>query len=357
MKKLTILIAAIALVCFAVPAMAVDWNFYGSSRMSTIYISDDYGDNTPRYTAGGDDKDARLNWTLQGNSRFGARVKAENLKARFEYGTGVNVRLLWGEWDFGAGKLLVGQDYSPTSQFISTSIWGNIAEDANILGTGTFYGSRNPQLKLSFGGFQVALIENNNGDDLGSGGDVDILLPKLEVGWGMAFDTWSFDLMGGAQTYEIQDVTTLSGGTDDITVTSYVLGGKGAVSFGPATLKAAASYGQNAGNAWWADGSLGAGAYDGDDDINDNDAWQAAFVAVFSVSDMLAFEGGVGYRVDDLDKAKDDKEMQVYVQAFITLSPGVYVLPEIGYIDHYNTNAGVDDGSSFYGGAKWQIDF
>ena len=45
MKKFTILIAAIALVCFAVPAMAVDWNFYGNARMATFYASDDYGDS------------------------------------------------------------------------------------------------------------------------------------------------------------------------------------------------------------------------------------------------------------------------------------------------------------------------
>ena len=40
MKKLMILIAAIALVCFSVPAMAVDWNFYGNARMQTFWTSD-----------------------------------------------------------------------------------------------------------------------------------------------------------------------------------------------------------------------------------------------------------------------------------------------------------------------------
>ena len=40
MKKFTILMAAIALVCFSVPAMAVDWNFYGNARMQTFWTSD-----------------------------------------------------------------------------------------------------------------------------------------------------------------------------------------------------------------------------------------------------------------------------------------------------------------------------
>jgi hypothetical protein len=52
---------------------------------------------------------------LQGPTPVSAqRLKfPTNCPARFEYGTTVNVRLLYGEWNFGAGKLLVGQDYLP----------------------------------------------------------------------------------------------------------------------------------------------------------------------------------------------------------------------------------------------------
>ena len=363
MKKFTILIAVIALVCFSVPAMANDWNFYGSARVSTNYVSDDFA-NSGTSVGDNDTKDAGTNWLLQGNSRIGARVKGEKLSGRFEYGTGVNVRLLYGQWDFGGGKLLVGQDYTPTSQFISTSIYGNIAEDANLLGTGAFYGSREAQLKLSFGGFQVALVENDNADDLGSGGDVDVYLPKLEVGWGMGFDTWSFGLMGGAATYSVQDSpsTVTAGKFSDIDVTSYVIGAMGQAAFGPLTLKAAVSAGQNVGNAWGSAVSLGSGVLKTDgEDISDTDAYQGALVGVFKLSDMWAFEGGVGYRHDDPDDdGYVDKEMQIYLQAFITLAPGVYILPEIGYIDHKNdaTAAGSRSaGDTTYVGAKWQIDF
>ena len=359
MKKFTILIAVIALVCFSVPAMANDWNFYGSARVSTNYVSDDF-QNSGTTVGDNDTKDAGTNWLLQGNSRIGARVKGESLSGRFEYGTGVNVRLLWGEWDFGGGKLLIGQDYTPTSQFISTSIYGNIAEDANLLGTGAFYGSREAQAKLSFGGFQVALVENDNASNIG-GGDVDVYLPKLEVGWGMGFDTWSFGLMGGAATYSVQDAADTAGtGFNDITVTSYVIGAKGQVAFGPLTLKAALSAGQNVGNAWGSAVSLGSATVKANGkDIDDTDAYQASLVGVFKLSDMWAFEGGVGYRNDDPDSnsSKRDKEMQLYLQAFITLAPGVYILPEIGYIDHYNNTAGKSAGDTTYFGAKWQIDF
>ena len=69
MKKLTILIAAIALVCFSVPAMAVDWNFYGSARMATFYVSDDYQDDGSAYTAADSDEDDGVQWDLLDEGR------------------------------------------------------------------------------------------------------------------------------------------------------------------------------------------------------------------------------------------------------------------------------------------------
>ena len=92
MKKLTIIIAAIALVCFSVPAMALEWSFYGNARVQTSYIWDDAGSATPTaftnpqwaavpFTTGanvaaktGDDDDQGLFWDLLGTSRVGAKV-------------------------------------------------------------------------------------------------------------------------------------------------------------------------------------------------------------------------------------------------------------------------------------------
>ena len=84
MKKLTILMAVAAVVCFSVPAMAVDWNFYGSARMATFYTSQDEKDVG--------DKSTDLQWDLQGNSRLGANVKADHIKGQVELG------LQWLRW-------------------------------------------------------------------------------------------------------------------------------------------------------------------------------------------------------------------------------------------------------------------
>ena len=375
MKKLTIFIAAIALVCFAVPAMAADWNFYGSARMATFYISDDYGDGTN--AAGTDDSDAELQWEFQGNSRLGARVKAESVSGRIELANtsdnthdgGVFTRLLYGDWDFGAGKLRVGKAYTPTSQFISGQVFG---ADLGMLGVGTNYGRRVPGLQLMFGKFTVALLEANDSNAGGwstyADGDSDRFLPKLEAGWGMAFDTWNFNLMGGLQYVEVEDMPSAvdPGDSDDVDVTSYILGADAGVNFGPAYVKTAFSFGQNWTNARWSDlaysrsgASSGAGLFDGDDDVDDSDNYQVALVGGMKVSDMLQFEAGAGYRVADSDQdaVRKAEVWNVYGQAVIAMAPGVYVIPEAGYFDFGNDTAGDDQGKEFYLGAKWQIDF
>jgi hypothetical protein len=398
MKKLTILFAAIALVCFSVPAMAVDWNFYGSARMATYYVSDDLG----KVAKGAEDGVQDTQWDFQGNSRIGANVKAEHIKGQFELGlkgTGsgdvdVGTRRLYGQWDFGAGKLKVGKDYTPVSQFISGQAFDG---DLGLLGIGTMYGSRLGQVALSFGGFTVALItpQSGNFSNMASttsslpatlttrvvgtsttvfrspgasattytaSGTVQETLPKLEVGWGMAFDTWNFGIQGGAQTYEVKDVVSKKDGKkNDIDVTSYELGATAGVNFGPAYVKASGAYGQNWSNANWAATGYGTSVayWDGDDGTDDTTSWMAALVAGLKVSDMLSFEAGFGYRVDDPDLKGYDKQKQygLYGQAVIVLAPGVYIIPEVGYFDKGDGFDGDDAGNRVYAGGKWQIDF
>jgi len=402
MKKVTILIAAVALVCFAAPAMAVDWNFYGNARMTTFYESTDFGDG--QNAAETDDSDANLNWDLQGNSRVGANIKAENITARFEFGvneSSVSSRRIYGVWNFGAGKLKVGKDNSPTSQFISGQVFDG---DLGLLGIGTSYSSRNGQISFSFGNFEIALVSPTTGLIAGMAdsttsitvagtttvrggttfvaaasaptntktfkGDVDDVLPKIEAGWGMSFDAWNFNLMGGFQYYSIEKVTSFTGsGTGDVDVTSWVLGGDVGFNFGPGYVRGALSYGSNIGNAGWSIPSGingrsntyqgGVAVWDLDDDTNDTNTFQGAIVGGLKVSDMLSFEGGFGYRADMTDggSQRDTKPWAAYVQSVIALAPGVYVIPEVGYYDFDNTSAGAEAGSLFYLGGKWQINF
>ena len=364
MKKLILVIAALALI--ASPAMAVDWNFYGSARMATFYNTRDFNNGTASSLDGGGelkgnfDSDDTVQWDLQGNSRLGATVKAENISGRFEFGVNestITSRRLFATWDFGAAKLKVGKDYSPVKQFISGQAFGG---DAGLLGNGTAYGSRNGQVALSFGGFEVAAIKNKGGmlRNMDTG-DVDLYLPRLEAGWGMSFDTWNFKLIGGFQYYNIDDG---GAGHNNVDVTSWLLGADAGINFGPLYFKAAGSGGTNWGNAGWSGSAAGA-AFDGDDDTDDVDTYMAALVAGFKFTDQLTFEGGWGYQYNDSDaKGEDDTDTQAYyIQAVISLAPGVTIIPEVGGYNYGSDltagGTGKDHGDQVYAGAKWQIDF
>jgi hypothetical protein len=368
MKKLILVIAALALM--ASPAMAVDWNFYGSARMATYYNSRDYNNGGPAdlndgpALPAGTDEDDEFQWDLQSNSRLGATVKAENISGRFEValrqnaGGGdntVNTRRIFGTWDFGAGKLKVGKDYSPVSQFISGQVFDG---DLGLLGFGAAYAGRNGQISLSFGGFEIAAITNAGNNIRGlDTGDQDIYLPKMEAGWGMSFDTWNFGVMGGFQYFSYEDAGP---NDEDVDVTAWIIGGDVGFNFGPAYVKAAASYGANWANAGWA-GAVAPAAFDGDDDTDDVDTMQVALVGGFKFTDQMTFEVGAGYNDNDSDApGEDDSDVWAYYgQAVISLAPGVWLIPEVGYYNYGDDfgGTGKDAGDQIYLGAKWQIDF
>jgi hypothetical protein len=371
MKKLILAIAVVALI--ASPALAVDWNFYGSARVITWYSSTDLGDGTT-VVGGDDDSDDSIAWGSNGhdNSRFGARVKAENVSGRVEIqlkaspggdpGGDITVedRLIYGEWKFGAGKLLVGKAYTPVSQFVSGQAYD---EDIGLLSIGAAYGQRIAGLQLSFGGLTVALLEPNStllgGMTLG---DVDTYLPKIEASYAMSLDMFNFAVMGGYQTYTIDD-GGLAGRDGNVDVDSYLVGGNVGVNFGPAYVKGAVSYGENIANAAWdIPGLYTAGAFaawDGTDGTDDVTTLQWALVGGFKFTDQVTFEAGFGWRNDDPDaNGLDDQTLwSTYGQAVISMAPGVWIIPEIGYQDYGDLQNDDDAGAKFYAGAKWQIDF
>ena len=78
MKKL---IVVLAVLMFAAPSFAADWSFYGSQRIGTWYTERDYGDGQ---TTSGQDDDAATQMYFQGNSRLGAKVKADKVTGQIE---------------------------------------------------------------------------------------------------------------------------------------------------------------------------------------------------------------------------------------------------------------------------------
>ena len=360
MKKLFIILSAIMLaIAFAVPASAVDWDFYGSVRMQTF--SEDQDKNVPAEYGGigFDDRDSR--WGLNTVSRIGATVQDGDIGGRFEYGhndtgSAVTLRRLYGTWNFGPGELLVGKEYTPL-HFVTNQVYDN---DYGLRGFGGFFTFR-PMIQVKIDGFKLALISPNNGTPTGfTQADYDNTFCKVEASYTLAMDTFSVRAFGGWNAFEVVNAID-----NEYDVTCYIYGVAGIVNVGPVTLKAMGWAGQNVGfygltNAPEADCTPD---YDATaDDIKDNDGYGGIASVGVKFNDVIGVELGAGYITfeDDVAGMDNDEALAVYLQAPITLAQGVTVVPEIGrydYKDDGTATATKDQGDETYFGAKWQIAF
>ena len=185
MKKL---IAIFAVLLFVAPAFAADWSFYGSERVATWYVSRDFGSSANQPTTG-ESNDAGTQWYFQGNSRLGAKVKADKVSGQFEFantasnnGNGgdgaVNTRRAYGTWKFSDNAWLkVGKDYSPVTDFISNQWFDG---DNDLLGEGNFYGRRPNGITLGIGNFELAFLNPQQGDTGGINSTTSGILNKSD---------------------------------------------------------------------------------------------------------------------------------------------------------------------------------
>ena len=198
-------------------AAASDWNFYGSSRVETFYTKTD-NKGTPDHN--------NFSQSLQGNARIGAKVKvSDELVGRFEYGSGVNLRHLYGEWDFGSGKLLVGHTLSPLNIELSNQVYDT---DENLNNYGNVYAGRQPMVQLTFGGFKIASVSPDT-DSLGiANATTEVKIPKIEASYQHNFNSGHIIAAAGYNSYELHDSST----SIDYDVDSYIFGVGGKVNLG-----------------------------------------------------------------------------------------------------------------------------
>ncbi|WDP92030.1 MAG: hypothetical protein HUN04_20830 [Desulfobacter sp.] len=356
MKKTFVLMAAAAAVLYSGMALAADWNFYGSARVETFFTDSDLTDST------------NISESLQSNSRIGANVTvSDELAARFEYGAkdgGVTLRYLYGEWDFGSGKLLVGQYETPLYMPVSNQVYNG---DNGLEGWGEASPGKHPEIQLTFGGLKIAAVSpstkylNHNAakaiaayDDTDlSEDDVEVKIPRIEISYTLTMNNCTLGIGGGYNSFEYKGaVGNLS---EDIDSYAGVIMGK--VTAGAFSLGGQAFMGQNVGNiivANTTDNSYGNGyAMIKNNKVVDNDAAGFEVVAAYMVNEMISLEAGYGYMETEYDDAESDEVASYYLQAPITLTPGVIIVPEIGMVD-YQENG--QDEITYYG-AKWQINF
>lgn len=328
----------------AMPAGAAEWDFYGSVRMTTFIMDRD--------VSPGQDT-TNLNHSLQSNSRIGANVTVnDELQGRFEYGTGVNLRILYGTWNFGPGQLLVGQHYSPLNWFYSNQV---VETDNNLLNYGGVYSDRNPMVRLRFGNFRIAAVEPSTSTlNAAAGSRTEVTLPKIEARYTFDLDNLTLDVAGGFNTYELIDPATNIAHDVD----SFILALGGRVTFGAVYLASDVWIGQNVGPYGMSNAPADDPTVTGNT-LNDNDAWGFLLVAGMKINEMLSVEAGYGWSEAELDVAgsHEDDEQSYYVQGTITFAPGVFIVPEIGVMDGKRDSAGAQQDETVYYGLKWQINF
>lgn len=393
MKKLLVMFAILVFTTGSAFA-AAEWNFYGSARVNTTYTEFD-NDSFSNISQGsalgfpsGFDTE-NYEQRLYGNARIGAKVKVnDEITGRFEYGalgSNANIRILWGEWNFGAGSLGVGQHYTPLLFPYSNqtySVNGLNKGDHSMSTFGMLYGSRKAMIRLKFGNFQIAAVEPKTLFSLDTGPtglsamstvglytapSVESKFPSIQAKYQYDFDKGHVAVAGGYQTFEL--------GSNSVThdIDSYLLGIGGRLDIGAAYLKGNVFGGQNVGNLvdilvngalFSTPASVMTGTLDGDGfgfaqwdgiAVNDKDALAGLIVAGYKIREGLYLEAGYGYVRTDLDVVgaeKDDVET-MYIQSTIFLAKGVFLTPELGRVDMKQDN----DPVVTYGGIKWQINF
>jgi hypothetical protein len=372
MKKIILFTAVFALVLGGT-ALAADWNFYGSSRMSLFNESQSKDLAANPLTTNADNRTTQF--YQQSNSRIGANVAAGDIKGRFEYGTGVNVRLLYGTWNFGSGEMSVGRMYTPVFYGLSNQVLGTVAGgDQNLISFGAPF-SRLPAIEFKFGGFKVAMVEPSvvapstlssttytftaaKGSVATTTGYSNIrpTLPKIELAYNGAFGPVNLHVSGGWNSVDAYD-------SADQTKSVTSMMGQAMVKYsgGPFMVGGSFMYGVNVGNYNPTLPPIGAAvAVWTGTELKDTTTMGYTLVAGFTVNDMVGLEGGVGYTVNSYDKAvatDDDPAMTYYFQVPLTLADGVFIIPEISVYDYMENNAKVKEGNQVLVGAKFQINF
>jgi len=416
MKKLIVVVLALAFCLAALPALAQEkpeYSFYGLARMFTSYESanDDTANRNaaapimggtaglPGTTANGfgaatienqDDKD--LYWGLQGTTQVGMRVKWAEFTGHVQLREsvsgdpgdyGATMAIFIGTWDFGAGTLAVGRDYSPASLLGVSNFCGPGAGDCGAVGYGLSYHYRVDQLKLIMGGFQFALTRPNRAgvlawiNDTGATPvrsltpavvDHDTKIPKIEA-------SYTFNLgpaaLAVAGWYNTQSVTFIDVDcTKDVDIKSWGLAATAKFAFGPLYFNVGGQWAQNVG--YGNDASNLLNKYPmyyyapvGADDLEDAKYIAAMGVLGFRVTTNFAVEAGILYQSgkEDIYGGGDIKESLTvyYLQAAWSPAKNITISPEFAIIDYgkleITDSEDIDFGKLTYLGVKWQISF
>jgi len=368
---------AVVFIAVSGPAMAASQvSFYGQSWFEMWWDKTDGVNNGTGFS----DTDMRWQNDGAGVSRFGARFKDGAMSGNVELGmidgrdngyASVRTRQVWGEYDFGSFKLLVGQTYEKA---FMPFLFGARGGQGTYRGEGGI-GTRASMIRARFnagpGELVVAAIDPNTGRGASAGfpaapfSEIDVTMPRLEVGYDVKVSNFRIQLCGTYQTYNQVQVST----NKDWDITSYAIIGKVTASFGPLELAGGLYSGQNL-REFGMGGTKAAWAsqFDGTNlRVIDSDLFGWAIGAKFKVNDMFALSAGYGVTSQEQDPVtvgqtkEEDDDKGYHISAFITVAKNFDINLEYGVKDFGDKRAAgalpVDEGKAKYWGAEWILKF
>jgi hypothetical protein len=365
MKKITLFLACVAAFAmvfgFTVTAAMADADLYGSIRFRTYWV-----DKDKNYSGTGfDDED--LDWRIGYLSRWGVNYQSGNIKGKLEMDTrdsdgdegsaelgDVRVRHLYGEWDFGSGKLLIGQTFNPCTVYAS-GIGYYSGGLQRFHSTGLKY-FRTSQIRLTFDKLMIAFLTPDTEQDYAQA-DIDTTFPRVEARYSFNLDPFKIDVMGGYQTYDVVDALDHEEAVDSYFVGLYAQG-----NFGPAYVKALVNYRQNGGNyGLWS--VVNERAQWNGNDFDDAEAMGYSAVIGYKFSDKITVEAAyAASQAENTDMAGDPEDDASAYALLVKYSPapGVIIQPEFIYDDREESDfIGPDDdqGDAYIFGVFWMINF
>ena len=377
MKKFIVFFAALSMVLgFAVTAAMADVDLYGSIRFRTYWVDKDAdysaaGGTFPnsKHISGQAHDDEDLDWKLGYLSRWGVKYKSGDIRGLVELDTrdgdegegsseigDVRVRHIYGEWDFGAGKLLIGQTFNPCTVYSNgLGFYAGGLQQFGGIGIVEF---RTSQIRLTFGDLQLAFLTPDTEQALPAGYvDKDTTFPRIEARYSFKLDPVTVDFMGGYQTYEVVDAND-----NEESIDSYILGLYARANFGPAYVKGTLNYRQNGTNyGLWTTVDEAAVMEGGS--VQDAETWGAQLVAGWKINDTFKVEAAysmVDAENDDQALKNEDSASAYMLLCNIKLAPGVSVQPELIFEDQedrFDNGVKTCEGDATIFGVFWMINF
>ncbi|ACD94663.1 hypothetical protein [Trichlorobacter lovleyi] len=386
MKKRIISASLIAAALgLSAPAMALDVTPYGAIRVATWWTSSTYYNGTnPLH-------DADFTLDLQGDSLVGMRVKEGDFSGVAEMGAynpknragGVELRLLFGEWNFGNGKLRVGYAPSPYV-YRSEQVYD---ADGGFNGYASLWDGRYAQIKLTMNnGFYLTLMKQatvglngisatnafttNTGNSWSgtptnltstvySTGytDYDTFMPKTIAGYEGKAGIVTY---GGGVAGNYYKIRTVAGnvqtGKDEIY--SYLGFAHAMIDLAPIEIKVAGHTGQNIGNLMNNAAAAAGSFYNNSSATGKNAYTYGGWGQIgYKLNNKIKMFTGVAYESNEMRGRATDDRMAAFANLQYAVTKNFNVVPEFTYLNDLRSAAGAREPQIYAAGVKWEMKF